>query len=107
MSNPHENIVKQKLNDTQLRENLSNAMHTLQRNRKNLIEKRFNEWEDLRERGKKAKNNALSHLDELLVRFEQNATKNGFKVNWASTQQEACEIIYTLMIEKNMKGLNI
>ena len=48
MSNPHENIVKQKLNDAQLRENLSNAMHTLQTNRKNLIAKRFNEWEEVK-----------------------------------------------------------
>lgn len=100
MSNPHENIVKQKLNDAQLRENLSNAMHTLQTNRKNLIAKRFDEWEELRRRGKNAKNNALSKLDELLVKFEENATKNGFEVHWASTPEEACEIIYTIMIEK-------
>ena len=102
MSNPHENIVKQKLNDAQLRENLSNAMYTLQTNRKNLIAKRFNEWEELRQRGKNAKNNALRKLDELLVKFEENATKNGFKVHWASTPEEACEIIYTIMIEKNI-----
>lgn len=102
MSNPHENIVREKLNDTQLRQNLTNAMHTLQRNRKNLLEKRFHAWEGLRERGKKAKNNALSNLAELLVRFEENATKNGFKVHWASTPAQACEIVHTLMIEKNI-----
>lgn len=101
MSN-HENLIHQKINDKQLRENLSSAMHTLQTNRKNLIAKRFVDWQALRDQGKNAKNNALSRLDERLLEFEANATKNGFKVHWASTPNEACEIIYALMIEKNI-----
>ena len=34
---PHEKIVHQKLNDTQMRENVSRAMHTLQTNRLKVI----------------------------------------------------------------------
>lgn len=98
----HTSIVHEKLNDKQLRQNLSSAMHTLQTNRKNLIQKRFNDWQGLRDNGEAVKNNALSDLKEKLLEFEQNATKNGFIIHWAKDGNEACEIIYSLMIEKNI-----
>ncbi|MCX2683294.1 LutB/LldF family L-lactate oxidation iron-sulfur protein [Campylobacter sp. MIT 21-1685] len=102
---PHEEIVESKLNDTQMRENLMNAMHTLQKNRFNVIEMRFTDWEGLRNKAKQAKNNALMSLKERLLEFEKNATKNGLKVHWASTDEEACEIIYEIMCEKNISTI--
>lgn len=98
----HEKIVHEKLHDEQLRSNLFTAMHTLQTNRKNLIEKRFTNWEALREKAKRAKNNSLNNLDERLLEFEKNATANGFIVHWAKNGEQACEIIYNLMKEKNI-----
>ena len=96
----HEKIVQLKLADTQMRENVSTAMHTLQNNRGKVIESKFDDWEGLRDKARQAKDNALMSLDERLVEFEKNATKNGMQVHWASSDTDACEIIYQLMVEK-------
>ena len=98
----HEKIVQLKLADTQMRENVSTAMHTLQNNRGKVIESKFDDWEGLRDKARQAKDNALMSLDERLVEFEKNATKNGMQVHWASSDTDACEIIYQLMVEKNV-----
>lgn len=100
MSNKHETLVNESLENKQLRENLRVAMHTLQKNRKKLIDAQFNDWQGLRKKAANAKKRALNSLDERLVEFEKNATKNGFKVHWAVNGEEACEIIYNLMQEK-------
>ncbi|MDY6057472.1 MAG: LUD domain-containing protein, partial [Campylobacter lanienae] len=102
---PHEQIVKIKLGDTQLRQNLTIAMHTLQKNRLNVINAKFNNWQGLRDKAKKAKNNALMSLSDRLIEFEKNATKNGIKVHWASSATDACEIIYELMRQNNIKKI--
>ena len=57
-------LIQEKLNDAQMRANLDSAMHTLQRNRKNLIAANFTNWQELRERGKNVKQNALNSLGE-------------------------------------------
>lgn len=98
----HENLVNQKLNDKQMRENLSRAMHTLQTNRKKLVDSKFSDWQGLRSSAKIAKNNALSKLDDLLLKFETNALKNGFKVLWADSSEDACELVLEIMKEKNI-----
>ncbi len=102
---PHEEIVKIKLADKQMRENLMRAMHTLQTNRKNVIDGRFNDWEGLRERAKRSKNSSLNDLAKRLLEFEKNATANGMKVHWASSGDDACEIVYELMKAKNVTKL--
>ncbi len=102
---PHEQIVQTKLNDTQMRDNLSVAMHTLQRNRLKVIEDKFQDWQGLRAKAKQAKNNALMNLQERLLEFEQNAQKNGIQVHWASSSEDACEIIYALMQEKKIRKI--
>jgi len=102
---PHEQIVTAKLNDTQMRENLSNAMHTLQRNRLKVIADKFEDWQGLRTKAKNAKNNALMSLKDRLLEFEENASKNGMKVHWANSDEDACEIIYELMLEKNISKI--
>ena len=98
----HEKIVHLKLADTQMRENVSAAMHTLQNNRGKVIESKFKDWEGLREKAKRAKDKALMSLDERLIEFEKNATANGMQVHWADSDIDACEIIYQLMVEKNV-----
>lgn len=102
---PHEQIVKIKLNDKQMQENLMTAMHTLQKNRLGVIDARFRDWQGLRAKAKQAKNNALMSLKERLLEFEKNATKNGIQVHWASSDEDACEIVYEIMREKNITKL--
>ncbi|MDL0102042.1 LutB/LldF family L-lactate oxidation iron-sulfur protein [Campylobacter felis] len=101
----HEEIVNLKLNDTQMRENLSNAMHTLQKNRLKVIDDKFKDWQGLRAKAKQAKNNALMSLEERLLEFEKNATKNGIKVHWASSDEDACELIYEIMKQNNISKI--
>lgn len=100
--NHHEKIVNLSLNDKQLRDNLANAMHLLQSNRAKVIDSKFQNWQDQRDSAKHAKNNSLYRLDERLLKFEENATKNGWKVHWANTGEDVCEIVYKLMKEKNV-----
>ena len=47
------------------------------------------EFEALRDAGRDLKNHVLSRLDEYLVEFEGNVTKNGGHVHWAATPAEA------------------
>ncbi|MCE3039469.1 LutB/LldF family L-lactate oxidation iron-sulfur protein [Helicobacter anatolicus] len=101
----YQEIIQEKLTNRQLRENLKTAMDTLKNNRKNLINARYTKWSDLREEGRRVKLKALTHLDILLRRFEENATKNGIKVHWASDAKEANEIIYNLMQEKKVTSI--
>ena len=96
-SEQYSEIIHTKLNDKQMRENLKSGMRTLKTNRKNTIANRYKDWEELRELGRKVKQNALSKLPELLERFEANAVKNGFVVHWASDAKEANEVILKLM----------
>lgn len=60
-----------------------------------------------RERAKKIAANkkryALEHLDELLVQFEENHTKNGGKVLWALDSKEAILHITSIIKEYNAK----
>ena len=51
------------------------------------------EWEDLREKACQLKLYSNSHLDELLVDFEKNATANGAVVHWAKDAEEYRNII--------------
>ncbi|MGM9995354.1 MAG: iron-sulfur cluster-binding protein, partial [Campylobacter sp.] len=67
-------LIQEKLNDAQMRANLDSAMHTLQRNRKNLIAANFTNWQELRERGKNVKQNALNSLGERVEEFVSNAS---------------------------------
>ncbi len=96
----HEKLVDSKLADQQMRDNLSKAMHILQNNRLNVIKNKFDNYEGLRQKAKRAKNNSIYRMADVLEEFEQNATKNGMVVHWASSDVDACEIIYQLMKEK-------
>lgn len=65
--------------------------------------KQFPEWEDLREMAMKTKQYAMSHLDELLVQFENNAKANGAIVHWAKDDKEYREIIHKILADHNVK----
>ncbi len=99
----HSELIKSKLADKQMRENLSNAMHSLQDRRKALINAKFQDWQGLRQKAKNVKNDALYSLKDRVLEFEKNATKNGFKVHFANTNDDVCEIIYQLMLENKIQ----
>lgn len=61
------------------------------------------EWEELREKACQLKLYSNSHLDELLVEFEKNATANGAIVHWAKDAEEYRRIIYDLLSSHGVK----
>lgn len=44
-----------------------------------------------------------SHLDELLVEFENNARANGAHVYWAKDADEYCNIVYNILNQHGVK----
>lgn len=58
-----------------------------------------------RERAKNIKWKAIETLDQQLEAFERNFTKNGGKLLWASTAQEALDTILEICKEKNCKTI--
>ncbi len=55
------------------------------------------EWEELREIASGIKEHTLSHLDEYLLQFAENAEKRGTIVHWARDAQEHNEIVYSIL----------
>jgi L-lactate dehydrogenase complex protein LldF len=55
------------------------------------------EWEALRDRASAIKEHALTHLDELLVQFEENALHNGMQVHWARDADEHNRIVHDIL----------
>lgn len=78
---------------------LQSALGTLRENfsgnRASAVE-RLPEFEALRDAGRELKNHVLDNLDYYLERFETAATQAGSVVHWASTPDEACQIIADL-----------
>jgi len=63
------------------------------------------EWEQLRELAAEIKMHTLSHLDEYLLRFEENAKANGVIVHWAKDGDEHNEIVYRIIKGKKASKL--
>ncbi|WP_209331061.1 lactate utilization protein B [Lunatimonas salinarum] len=63
------------------------------------------EWETLRSQASQIKDYVLSHLDELLVQFEENAKANGIEVLWAKDGKEHNEHVYRILQEHQVKKL--
>lgn len=57
------------------------------RTKRDTAAQKLPEWEVLRENASQIKEYVLSHLDELLVQFEKNATANGIEVLWAKMRR--------------------
>lgn len=63
------------------------------------------EWEQLRQRACELKLYSNSHLEELLLQFEEKATANGAIVHWAKDAEEYCEIVYDILKKHQVKQL--
>ena len=82
----------QTLQNTQLRRNLGHATRTI-RNKRAVRVEEMPDWEELRQAASAVKNEVMSHLPELLERFEANVTARGGIVHWARDAAEANRII--------------
>lgn len=92
--------VKDALNNPQLRSNFRSAMDGLMEKRRNAFpDKPF--LEELRITGSRLRANALVKQADLLEQLEANCTRNGIKVHWAETIEEANQIVLGIMDSHN------
>jgi L-lactate dehydrogenase complex protein LldF len=83
------------LADTQLRTNLAHATATIRAKRAAVVGE-VDDWEELRLAGAAIKDNTLLHLDEHLVRLEEELTAHGATVHWARDAADACGIVVAI-----------
>ena len=86
------------LADPQLRHNLRVATHTIREKRLRAVSE-VEDWEQLREAGRRIRRHAVRHLDQHLVRLERAVTEAGGCVHWAVDAASANRIIADLVAE--------
>ena len=88
--------AREALGDAQLRGNFRGAMDFLMAKRAGQFPDQ-DELQRLRAFGNRVKARALSKLPELLERLDRNLTRNGVKVHWAETVEQANEIVHRIV----------
>jgi L-lactate dehydrogenase complex protein LldF len=84
------------LRDEQLRSNLRVATHTI-RDRREKVVAELDDWQQLREAGKRIKEQAMRHLDVHLEQLERSVTEAGGHVHWAPDASTANRIVGDLV----------
>lgn len=92
--------AKKTLQNTQMRRNLGYATGKIRSKRDTRVSE-MPDWEQLREAMSQIKRNVVANWVDLLEEFEANVTKHGGIVHWARDGEEANQIIYSLIKEKN------
>ncbi|GAB7533628.1 LutB/LldF family L-lactate oxidation iron-sulfur protein [Pseudomonas sp. 3A(2025)] len=88
--------ARQALGDNQLRGNFRRAMDSLMTKRAAAFSDP-DEREDLRDLGNAIRARALSKLPDLLEQLERNLIRNGVKVHWAETIEQANAIVLSIV----------
>lgn len=96
--------IKKALKDDRLRAAVDKATQTALKKRQDKVDQ-IPYWEDLRYKAHSIKRDVIEHLDKYLTEFEENCEKNGIHVHWAADTNEAQQIIYNLVQEKNVKTI--
>jgi L-lactate dehydrogenase complex protein LldF len=90
------------LENSQTRKNVQHATNVIQAKRDKVVAE-LSDWEDLREAGAQIRAHALRHLDHYLTQFEENCTRAGGHVHWASDAEDARRIILELVEQQQAK----
>ena len=85
---PFPEAAREALADSQLRRNLRTATTTIREKRAAVVAER-DDWEALREAGRRIKARAVRHLDRHLEDLERTVTARGGVVHWARDAAEA------------------
>jgi L-lactate dehydrogenase complex protein LldF len=87
--------------DSQLRANLASATQTIRLKREGVVAE-LDDWQQLREAGKRIKAHAVRHLDEHLMALEASVTAAGGVVHWAPDAETANRIVGDLVAAKGV-----
>ena len=79
----------------QLRTNLRHATQTIRTKRARVVSE-LPDWEELREAGRRIKQDVLANLDRYLVEFEEAVQAAGGRVHWARDADEANQVVATV-----------
>src|SRR3954447_16768509 len=96
--------AREALLDPQLQGALRNLATTFGDRRRVAISS-VDDWEGLRERARRIKDETLLHLDIYLEQFAENAEKHGVKIHWARDGREASSIVLDLI--KELEATNV
>ena len=77
----------------------------LVREKRDIEKDRIAEWEQLRNLASEIKEHTLSYLDKYLIRFEQQATKNGITIHWAEDAHAHNKIVLDILENAGIKKL--
>ena len=89
---PFPTAARAALGDAQLRRNLAHATGTIRAKRAAVIDE-LEDWEGLRQRAARTKDETLAHLDEHLLTLEASLTARGATVHWARDASDACRVV--------------
>jgi L-lactate dehydrogenase complex protein LldF len=89
---PFPEAAREALADPQLRRNLRKATTHI-RNRRAVVVGERDDWQELREAGRRIKAQAVRHLDRHLEDLERSVTARGGTVHWARDAAEANAIV--------------
>lgn len=92
------------LADKQIRQNFRRAMDGLTEKRQSQFEDE-REWQQLRKLCGRIRKNALLQLPELLEVLERRCEGNGIRVHWATTTNEACNIVLGVVRQHRARRL--
>src|SRR5947208_12277480 len=65
----------------------------------------FQDWQAARQAASEIKWEAINHLDKYLLEFVEKLEARGTKVHWASTAQQARDIIFDIIREKKARSI--
>ncbi len=88
--------AKHALANAQLRRNVGHATDVI-RGKRGVVVGEMDDWQELREAGKRIKAHVLDHLDTYLTRFEEHCTRAGGRVHWAADADEANRIVIDII----------
>src|SRR5688572_8716801 len=84
------------LANTQLRRNVRHATDVI-RGKRGVVVGEMDDWQALREAGRRIKAHVLEHLDTYLTRFEENCHRAGGRVHWAADADAANRLIVDII----------
>ncbi len=90
------------LKNQQLRRNFKRAMNGLMEKRRGMFPD-TSELEELRDRAGGIRRKTLAHLPELLEQLEANCERNGIRVHWAETTEQANRIVLEIARSANVR----
>ena len=104
MSTKHVKAAKQFLKNRDRADWHDNTLWGV-RVKRDRMAKALPEWEQLRETASAIKRHTLSHLDEYLEKFSENAEKNGAIVHWAKDAAEFNTIVLDILKSHSVRKL--